>query len=125
VREGHKPRAERIAEITKLASEGYRSSQIADEIGVSAEYVRDIANAEGITLPDKALGRVRHVKVRRVIEETVHGLAGYAIGLSMINGSLDDITTPDATEWAQSLAESLKPINKLRKRLMEYANGQS
>jgi len=125
VREGHKPRAERVAEITRLASEGYRAAQIAEEIGVGVDRVREIANAEGITLPDKAIGRVHRVKVRRVIEETVHGLAGYAIGLSMINGSLDEITTPDATEWAQSLAESLKPINKLRKRLMEYANGQS
>ena len=125
MREGQKPRAERIAEIAKLASEGYRASQIADEIGVTVYHVRHIANEEGITLPDKAIGRVHRVKVRRVIEETVHGLAGYAVGLSTINGTFDDITAPDATEWAQSLAESMKPINKLRKRLMEYANGQS
>jgi hypothetical protein len=125
VREGHKPRAERVAEITRLASEGYRAAQIAEEIGVGVLRVREIANAEGITLPDKAIGRPHRVNARRVIEAAVHGLAGYASGLNAINGALDEVDSQDAAEWAHSLGDSLKPISKLRKQLMEHAHGNS
>lgn len=124
-RSDHKPRVERIEQIAKLAAEGHRAAQIAEKIGLGLEQVRNIANSEGIELSDKAIGKVHRINARRVIEETVHGLAGYASGLGAINGSMSDVDRSDAGEWARSLAESLKPINTLRKQLLEHAHGNS
>lgn len=45
-----KPRAARVAEIAALAAQGHRAEQIADQIGVSAQQVRNIANAEGVEI---------------------------------------------------------------------------
>lgn len=115
------PRERRVADISRLAAEGHRSHQIADELGITAERVREIAREESITLPDAQVGRTRAIDVRRVVEETVNGLAGYAMGLEMVTDQIRTIDPADAKEWAASINESLKPIYALRKQLLEVA----
>lgn len=120
-----KSRAIRVAEITKLAAEGFRSEQIAEQIGLGNARVRDIALKEGITLPDSGIRNTRRINSYRVIEETVHTLSGCALGLSTIDGTKLDIGEIDAAEWGEQITLALRPINKLRKQLKEIANGVS
>lgn len=122
VKRVNKPRSERANELSRLAAEGYRAEQIAQELGVVPAYVRRLAREEGITLPDKAIGRVHRINARRVIEQTVHTLAGCALGLGAIDGASLNIEEAEAAEWAEQIGQALRPINKLRKQLKEFAN---
>lgn len=116
-------KAKHIENIQRLAGEGYRASQIAEEIGIDERTVRTYANSAGIELPDVRIGKTRRIDARRVIETMVHGLAGYAQGLQTINGGVREIDPSLAAEWADSLKGSLAPIQRLRKQLLEIANG--
>ena len=121
----NQPREQRAADITRLAAEGNRAAQIAKELGIGVQQVRNIARDCNIELPDAKIGKTREVKTRRVIEQTVSGLEGYALGLQTINGATLEVDSAEATEWAQSLKESIKPINRLIRQLTEIANGKA
>lgn len=115
------PREKRAADIRRLAASGHKAEQIAAELGIGRQQVRNIATAENIALADDAIGKAHRIKASRVIEEMVHGLEGYALGLSTIEGSILDVSKDDAAHWARSLSESIKPINALRKQLLEMS----
>ena len=114
---------ERIATIKAMAKEGYKSDQIAEKVGIRAVHIRTLAKQNGITLADAQIGNVHKIDARRVIEKTVEGLAGYALGLQTINGQLKEFNSDEAGEWAASIGESLKPIRRLQAKLLEVANG--
>lgn len=116
-----KPQEQRVKEITDLTHQGYRSDQIADILDIGRDRILTLASKNGIKMHDKQ-SPMRKIDVRRVVEETVNGLSGYAIGLQTV-GELKDVLPDDAQTWAESLGESLKPINKLHKKLKEVANG--
>lgn len=113
---------DRARQIKYLADQGYRADQIADELQIGRRQIWAICKDYDIELPDKKMGKTRRIEVHRVVEETVNGLSGYAIGLQTINGELKDVSPDDAQAWADSIGESIKPINRLRKKLQEIAN---
>lgn len=114
-------KASRIAMIKTMAKEGYLSDQISGKVGVTAPHVRKLARENNIILADTQIGKVRKIDAHRVIEQTVVGLSGYAIGLQTINGAWNGIDADEALEWAFSLAESLKTINRLQTKLSDIA----
>lgn len=61
----------RIEQIKRLAAEGNRAEQIADELGISVSRVRDLANKDGVALPEKMIGRSPRIDNRRVIVPAV------------------------------------------------------
>lgn len=115
------PREKRAADIRRLTNEGHRAEQIGNFIGISSQQVRKIARDEGIVLADAQLGKTRRLDVNRVIQEMVHGLEGYALGLRAIDGRAADISKDDASHWAQSISESIRVIQIIRKQLLEIA----
>lgn len=119
------PKAKRLADIERLASEGYRAQQISQELGIGIQRVRELANAAGIVLPDATIGKVHDIKAKRVIEETATGLEGYVIGLRTINLSALGLTADAAMELATSIGQSLKALQNLRKHLLEYCREQA
>jgi len=116
------PREKRAADIRALAETGHTARQIADKLGTGLSNVKKIAHEEGITLPDAHIGKVRQHDSRRIIEATVHGLEGYALGLSVIGPEIN-ITSEEAAAWVVSLDQSLSRIRKLRKLLVEVSHG--
>lgn len=113
-------KAERAAIVARMAESGNRANQIAAHLGISEESVAKIAKSAGVRIfSDKT----HRINVQRVIEETVHGLAGYAIGLQAIPETLTGISPQQANEWAESIAESMKPLKHLRARLLGVAHG--
>src|SRR6185437_2487938 len=72
-----KPRAERTKEIAALAKTGHRAGQIADELGITEERVREIARADGISLPDHHIGKRAKIDPVRVLTETISGVDAY------------------------------------------------
>jgi len=118
----HRNVEKRIDQITHLAAEGHRASQIAEEIGVSVGHVRSIAREHNVTLPDRAIGKVHHLDHAQIIAETVNAVEGLAFGLKLVGGGLDGIEPQEAKEMATSLSQSLRPLNRLAKQLKEMAS---
>lgn len=117
------PKEERARQIRELAADGNRAAQISEKIGIGEQQIRKIAREEGITLPDAAIGKVQNINAHSLIENTVHGLEGFALGLKMINGAVRHVDSATATQWSESLKTSLIPIHRLQKQLREVANG--
>ena len=117
-----RPVAERADQIRGLTDRGYSASQIAKEIGVGEQQVRKIATEVGITLVDTALGRRRRVDPNRVIDTTVSSLEGIAIGVDVVE--VADLDPERVEQWATSLSNSLRSLNRLAKQLKEMARGQ-
>lgn len=108
-------RAHRLTQITALAATGRTSHQIAEQIGVSAEYVRRLAGEEGVQLADAVVGRQRRHDSNRIVAETVATLDGVATGLRLVEPT--DLDSNQVSAWLASLDDSMKELSKLRKTL--------
>jgi hypothetical protein len=113
----------RLERIRELVAQGYRSAQIAHELGITDARVRDLARVGGITLYDAVIGRVPVVRAERAVEATVTGLSDYVSGLVMLNGYALNIEPATAREWAHSLGRSLAVLNRLRRHLWRVSHG--
>lgn len=111
----NQPKERRHADIRRLANEGNRSSQIAEQLGISAEHVRTLAHGAGIKLVDDLLGHTYRINVHRVIEETVSTLEGLALGLKTVDGARLECRPDEAQEWVKSIDASWRVIGRLRK----------
>lgn len=112
--------AQRRRLITKWGAEGYTSRQIAERLGVADKVVRRIANESAIAIPaDAALGKTRHHDSNRIVRETVHALEGLAMGVGLV--SAEDIDPAEAANWAASLTDSIRVLNRLIKTMKEIA----
>jgi hypothetical protein len=109
------PRAKRLADIARLASDGNGSDQIADAIGLSRERVRELARTAGIRLADAVTGHRPGLNIHRVVEETVSTLEGLALGLRTIDGARLECDTDEARQWVKSIDASLRVIGRVRK----------
>jgi hypothetical protein len=119
-----KPRAERIKEITKRAEQGMRAEQISSEIGVRADYVRQVAKDEGIAIPDDVIGGTRRLNAKRILTETVNGVDAYVSGLSMLDGvDLPDLPSSERGDLMQALSRSINGLKKLRTKMEKFYAG--
>lgn len=110
--------AERLTRIRKLAPTGASSHQIAREIGVTPEYVRDRARHNGIEIvADKVVGRVKRIDSNRIVQETVSALEGLTTGIRLVD--FDDLDPDQAENWATSLTDSIRALNRLTKQIKE------
>lgn len=111
-------RLERADLIRSLAQRGYRSRQMATQVGVTEETVRDIARDFNIEIPaDQVAGRTRRIDSNRVARETVFALEGAAAGLGLID--YKDLDDPELASWAISLTESMRALNRFVKQIKE------
>lgn len=107
---------EREAKLRELAESGHTSHQIAKLLHIGRPSVIDMAHRIGVTIPaDEMLGGSRRPDSNRVISETVLGLEGYCMGLSLID--YDTVDREQIETWTESLAASLKAIAILNSRL--------
>lgn len=114
-----KPEAERATEIRTLAESGHVAAQIAQKLGVGEEHVRNIAGRNGIELPDARMGRRRRIDSDRVAEETVVALESHAFAVRLID--FEELTVDHFDDWAASLKQSLRNLNRFYKQLKEMA----
>jgi hypothetical protein len=100
------------------AAQGFTSPQIAGRLGIRDETVRKIARDCGtpVTADDTVRGRHRHDSTR-IARETVHALEGLAMGTELIVPG--DLDPAEAKDWAASLAESLRTLNRFARQIKE------
>ena len=112
-------RADRIAEARRMAAEGHTSRQIGKAIGI--KDMPGFTARHGIDVPADASVRNSHRHdANRIVDETVHMLAGCVIGLELVD-DLDDLDPERVDDWIGSLADSLRALNKFGKQLKENA----
>lgn len=101
-----------------LANSGLTSPQIAREVGMSEQGLRDVARKRGIAFPaDKVVGRTRRINPLDVLERIVVSLEGDVSVLGLV--TYDDVTPEQAAEWLERLTEPLREIRKMQSRLKE------
>ena len=117
----HQTRDDRAEMIRDLAGKGWASRQMVDRVGIGEETIRKIARDYGITIPgDRALHKQRRVNSNDIVENLVIGLEGSVMSLSLIDRS--DLDSGRASQWATSLTESLRELNRFAKQIKEMAN---
>jgi hypothetical protein len=111
----------RLDVIRERAGGGRTSFQIADEIGHNPEYIRQLARENDIEIPaDRLMSRGagnRRLDSNRIAREAVLAMDGVATTLRLIN--YDDLDVAEATEWATSLTDSIRALNRFAKQIKE------
>lgn len=111
---------QRLERIRTLAGKGWSSTQIGREIGNGEEYVRQLARDYDIDIPaDKVIGRSRRIDSNKVAAEIVAALDGLALPLRLVN--FEELDAANAAEWANSLTESIRALNRFAKQMKELA----
>lgn len=111
-------RVQRRKLITEWAGQGFSSRQIAGRLQIRDQSVRKIARDCGIEIgADKAVRGTRHLDSARIARETVQALEGLALGAALVN--LSDITAGQAAEWAESLTDSTRVLNRFARNIKE------
>lgn len=109
---------DRWQRIQRLAGQGASSGQLADEYDVNVQSFRRSAARRGITFPaDQIIGRHRRIDSNRVVGQIVLGVYGEMQGLNLID--FDALDPARLNEWATSLSDSLRLLNRLNKQLKE------
>lgn len=107
-------KAHRIAE---LAPTGASSAQIADDLGVSRDHLREIVKEYDIEVPaDRVMGKSRQrIDSNRIIRETCTSLEGLTIPLRLVNFA--ELDAEEIGHWTASLTNSIRALNRLNKRM--------
>lgn len=108
-------RRERIEEMNR---EGFRSSSIALELGLSRAYVSKVLQRLGVeTVGQKLRGHVGRVDANGVMERLVETTAPDATVSAFLNASWDDLDRECFTRWDEQLAKTIIQLRNLRARL--------
>lgn len=104
--------------IADLAEQGYSSRQISKRLGFRDDVVREIARQRGIRIrADEVVSGSRRHDSNRIVRETVHALEGLAMGIDLID--FDGIDFDEIEDWTISLANSIRALNRLNKKMKE------
>lgn len=113
------PIAQREKQIRERAEEGYRATQIADELGIGVERVRELARRLGINIRADEIRQNRKIDVNRIVGETVASAQALVAGLDLVDARLDQIDQLQLQPWIASLSDSISILkgllNKLRR----------
>jgi DNA-binding NarL/FixJ family response regulator len=107
----------KIERIREMAERGHSSHQIARGLGIAPERVRHHARENDIEIrADKV---TRSIDSNRIASEIVAALEGFTTVLRLIN--YDDLDAAETANWANSLTESIRPLNRFIKQIRELA----
>jgi len=110
--------AQRVGKAKAMAKEGYTSRQIANSLGLPVANFPDFKARHGIEVPaDSTVGRARHLDSDRIVAETVSTLEGVVMGLDLVQ--MDGLAPDRIADWATSLSDSLRLLNRFQKQLKE------
>lgn len=108
-------RRKRIEEMNR---EGYRTSSIALELGLSRSYVSKVLQALGVeTVGGKLRGHVGRVDANGVMDRLVETTAPDATVSAFLDASWDDLDRACFTRWDGQLAKTIVQLRNLRARL--------
>lgn len=108
----------RVARIRELAAEGYTSRQIASTVDLSVSGLKLLCDRECIEVPaDAVVGKTHVHNADRIVSEMTTTLEALAMSVDLVDH--DDIDPAQIEDWATSLSDSLKTLNRFCKQLKE------
>jgi len=127
VQTGAEAQQEKWARVAEMADRGYSSPQIARELGVGEEGLRQGARVRGIEIrADRILGNVRRFDMRRIVSQTVADLEAIAVtaaALITTDGIIAaGIETEEIQTWVDSLNQSLTALRKATNQIAKAIN---
>lgn len=113
-----------VVRFEDLANRGFTSTQIAEEIGRTQEWVKRYASEHNIVLPgDRARARTRQIDPMRIIRETAIGLEGTVTALDLVDLDALDPDDPELEEHWETIRHSTGLIRRFNQKLKEIVNG--
>lgn len=111
------PIAARAEQIRSLARRNFTSPQIADEIGVSAHRVRDLARTLGVDIPADAVfnGKFRKVDPNRVIDTIVNDATPSDTTLAFV--AYSELDRDRLEEWVSSLTGAIRSLTTIKRNI--------
>lgn len=104
--------------IRAWAEQGYSSRQMSAQLGMRDDAIRRIAREMEIRIAaDEVIGGTRAHDSNRIVRETVHALEGLAMGVELVEP--DDLDRGQVQDWAASLTQSVRALNRLIKTMRE------
>lgn len=110
-------RAERVERTRRLAAEGATSHQIAAELGVGYDVVRDYCRDNDIAVPADALTVYRKIDSARIVAATVDAIDGIDVMFDHIDYRALPVDEIDG--WVSVLETSIRSLTTLKKHLKE------
>lgn len=113
------PLAERAEQIRSLARRNFTSPQIADQVGVSANHVRDIARRTGVEIPADAVfgGKFRKVDPNRVVQSLIDSATPDAVVLPFV--AYSELDRDRLGEWVSSLSSAIRSLTTIKRNLQK------
>ena len=110
--------AQRRKLIGAWGAQGFTSHQIGERLGIRDETVRRLAREGGVTIiADASVRGQRRHDSARITRETVQALEGLVMGTELVNPG--DLDPAEAKDWAASLTESLRALNRFARQIKE------
>jgi hypothetical protein len=115
-----KPIAVRATEIAALAVDGASTPQIARQIGLGEQRVRDIIAECGLVVPgDEVTHKTRRLDPNHVMERTVTEISeSVDTTIGLLQGRWSDLDPEKIEQWRDSLEAAIRSVNRLIKELM-------
>lgn len=113
------PIAARAEQIRTLAGRNFTSPQIADEVGVSAQHVREIARRTGVDIPADAVfgGKFRKIDPNAVMDQVVLSAMPEPVVIARIAFSELDRDRLDG--WVSSLSDAIRSLTTIKRNLQK------
>lgn len=113
----------RAKQIKSMSSKGHTAAQIANKIGVSRGRVMELANRHGVELVEHKLGKQQtKINPAEVIENLVTSVESNVEAASLVEPRIGELDTEDVRYWSESLAKSLRRLQKFRRNLERSLN---
>lgn len=120
--QGKEPAAVRVEQIVSLSRDGNNVAQIAKELGLGEERVRELARQHDIPMADSATRYSRRIDNRRVVEQTVLSIDSCAQSINVVPVDFTGLESRDLQDWLSVVSDSLAILRKFHARLKEAAN---
>lgn len=113
------PLQERAEQIRTLAGRNFTSPQIADEVGISAQRVRDVARRAGIDIPADAVfgGKFRKVDPNAVMDQVVFAAMPEPIVIARI--AFSELDRDLIEGWVSSLSDAIRSLTTIKRNLQK------
>ena len=115
------PRKARADKIAELAKDGLSSRQMAKQLGIRDDTVRQLAREYGVEIPaDRSTVRTKAIDPNKIVRETIDTLSALPTGIEYIDW--DELDLTQVKEWSEALDATFKALSRFRRRIKELAN---